>query len=179
MTEKHNIFLIGPMGSGKSTIGRQLAQQLKMEFFDSDHEIEKRTGVDINWVFDLEGEKGFRERETKIINELIKKQGIVLATGGGAVKSKETRNYLSTRGIVVYLEATIETQLFRTKKDNKRPLLQTNKSTQEILENLAYERNHIYKEIADIIIHTDKQKSKIVTYQLIEILKKNNDCFNS
>lgn len=108
MAEKRNIFLVGPMGAGKSTIGRQLAQQLNMEFFDSDHEIERRTGADVGWVFDLEGEDGFRDREEKVINELTEKQGIVLATGGGSVKSRETRNRLSARGVVVYLETTIE-----------------------------------------------------------------------
>ena len=92
MAEKRNIFLVGPMGAGKSTIGRQLAQQLNMEFYDSDQEIEKRKGADVGWVFDVEGEEGFRDREEKIINELTEKQGIVLATGGGSVKSRETRN---------------------------------------------------------------------------------------
>jgi len=108
MAEKRNIFLVGPMGAGKSTIGRQLAQQLNMEFYDSDQEIEKRTGADVGWVFDVEGEEGFRDREEKVINELTEKQGIVLATGGGSVKSRETRNRLSARGVVVYLETTIE-----------------------------------------------------------------------
>lgn len=111
MAEKRNIFLVGPMGAGKSTIGRQLAQQLNMEFFDSDQEIERRTGADVGWVFDVEGEEGFRLREEKIINELTEKQGIVLATGGGSVKSRETRNRLSARGVVVYLETNIEKQL--------------------------------------------------------------------
>ncbi len=124
MAEKRNIFLVGPMGAGKSTIGRQLAQQLNMEFFDSDQEIERRTGADVGWVFDVEGEAGFRDREEKIINELTEKQGIVLATGGGSVKSRETRNRLSARGVVVYLETTIEKQLARTQRDKKRPLLQ-------------------------------------------------------
>ncbi len=117
MAEKRNIFLVGPMGAGKSTIGRQLAQQLNMEFYDSDQEIEKRTGADVGWVFDVEGEEGFRDREEKIINELTEKQGIVLATGGGSVKSRETRNRLSARGVVVYLETTIEKQLARTQRD--------------------------------------------------------------
>lgn len=124
MAEKRNIFLVGPMGAGKSTIGRQLAQQLNMEFFDSDQEIERRTGADVGWVFDVEGEEGFRLREEKIINELTEKQGIVLATGGGSVKSRETRNRLSARGVVVYLETNIEKQLARTQRDKKRPLLQ-------------------------------------------------------
>lgn len=117
MAEKRNIFLVGPMGAGKSTIGRQLAQQLNMEFYDSDQEIEKRTGADVGWVFDVEGEDGFRDREEKVINELTEKQGIVLATGGGSVKSRETRNRLSARGVVVYLETTIEKQLARTQRD--------------------------------------------------------------
>lgn len=117
MAEKRNIFLVGPMGAGKSTIGRQLAQQLNMEFFDSDQEIERRTGADVGWVFDVEGEEGFRDREEKVINELTEKQGIVLATGGGSVKSRETRNRLSARGVVVYLETTIEKQLARTQRD--------------------------------------------------------------
>ncbi|QJC28745.1 shikimate kinase AroK [Enterobacteriaceae endosymbiont of Plateumaris consimilis] len=174
MAEKRNIFLIGPMGAGKSTIGRQLANQLNMEFFDSDEEIERRTGADINWVFDVEGELGFRKREKKIINEITTKKGIILATGGGSITSKETRKYLSSRGIVIYLKTTIEKQLIRTQRDKKRPLLNNkNKPAIEILQNLAKERNPLYKEIADIIIKTDKQNAKIVTNQLINLLEKN------
>ncbi|QJC29635.1 shikimate kinase AroK [Enterobacteriaceae endosymbiont of Plateumaris pusilla] len=174
MAEKRNIFLIGPMGAGKSTIGRQLANKLNMEFFDSDEEIERRTGADINWVFDVEGEEGFRKREKKIINEITIKKGIILATGGGSIISKETRKYLSSRGIVVYLKTTIEKQLIRTQRDKKRPLLKNkDKPVIEILQNLAKERNHLYKEIADIIIKTDKQNAKIVANQLINLLEKN------
>ena len=103
MAEKRNIFLVGPMGAGKSTIGRHLASQLHMEFLDSDTVIEERTGADIAWVFDVEGEEGFRKREESVINDLTEEQGIVLATGGGSVMSKENRNRLSARGIVVYL----------------------------------------------------------------------------
>ncbi len=108
MAEKRNIFLVGPMGAGKSTIGRQLAQELHLDFFDSDAEIERRTGADIAWVFDVEGEAGFRVREEKAIFDLTEKQGIVLATGGGSILSKEVRNRLSARGFVVYLETTID-----------------------------------------------------------------------
>ncbi|AYN24551.1 shikimate kinase AroK [Buchnera aphidicola] len=172
MAEKRNIFLIGPMGAGKSTIGRQLSQQLNMEFFDSDQEIEKRTGANISWVFDVEGENGFRQREVKIIDELTKKQGIVLATGGGSVKFKENRNILSARGIVIYLETTIEKQLSRTKRDKKRPLLQSNISNRIVLENLAYERNPLYEEIADFKIQTDNQSAKSVAYSIIHLLEK-------
>ncbi|QJC32191.1 shikimate kinase AroK [Enterobacteriaceae endosymbiont of Donacia versicolorea] len=175
MAEKRNIFLIGPMGAGKSTIGRHLANLLKMEFFDSDQEIELRTGADINWVFDVEGEKGFRKREKKIINEITQKKGIILATGGGSIKSKENRKFLSSRGIVVYLKTTIEKQLSRTKRDKKRPLLNIDKhqSAQEILNNLAKKRNHLYNEIADIIIKTDEQSARIVANKLIKLLEKN------
>ncbi|MGP1930182.1 MAG: shikimate kinase AroK [Arsenophonus sp. ET-YP4-MAG3] len=170
MVEKRNIFLVGPMGAGKSTIGRQLAQQLNMEFFDSDQEIERRTGADISWIFDLEGEEGFREREEKIINELTKKQGIILATGGGSIKSKEIRNRLSSRGIVVFLETTIEKQIIRTQRDKKRPLLQTNQPVREVLEKLAYERDPLYKEITDITIYTNNQSAKIIANQIIYLL---------
>lgn len=173
MAEKRNIFLVGPMGAGKSTIGRQLAQQLSMEFYDSDQEIERRTGADVGWVFDVEGEEGFRQREEKIINELTEKQGIVLATGGGSVKSRETRNRLSARGVVVYLETNIEKQLARIQRDKKRPLLQGVEPVRDVLETLAEERNPLYEEIADITIHTDDQSAKIVANQIIELLEKN------
>ncbi|MCO6524695.1 MAG: shikimate kinase AroK [Candidatus Schmidhempelia sp.] len=168
MAEKRNIFLIGPMGAGKSTIGKQIAQQLAMEFFDSDQEIEKRTGADIAWIFDLEGEDGFRIREEKVINELTEKQGVVLATGGGSVLSKDTRNKLSARGIVVYLETTIEKQMARTQKDKRRPLLQGGNAPRERYEEMAKERNPLYEEIADIIIKTDEQSAKSMANYIIE-----------
>ncbi|WAJ70264.1 shikimate kinase AroK [Catenovulum adriaticum] len=169
MAEKRNIFLIGPMGAGKSTIGRQLANELHLEFFDSDAEIEKRTGADIAWVFDVEGEEGFRTREEKVIFDLTEKQGIVLATGGGSVISKETRNRLSARGFVVYLETTIEKQVARTARDKRRPLLQ-NGEPQEILENLAESRNPLYEEIADLVVKTDNQSAKVVSREIIDRL---------
>ncbi|WWO99448.1 MAG: shikimate kinase AroK [Candidatus Dasytiphilus stammeri] len=172
MADKRNIFLIGPMGAGKSTIGRQLAQQLNMEFFDSDQELERRTGADIGWVFDVEGEEGFRDREEKIINELTEKQGIVLATGGGAVKSKETRKRLSARGIVVYLETTIEKQLARTQRDKNRPLLQDFDSRSKILKTLAEERNPLYEETADLTVCTDDHSAKMVANKIMSMLKK-------
>lgn len=172
MAEKRNIFLIGPMGAGKSTIGRQLAQQLNMEFFDSDHEIERRTGADVAWVFDVEGEAGFRDREEKVINELTQKQGIILATGGGSVKSKETRNRLSARGVVVYLETSIDKQLARTQRDKKRPLLQVD-TPKDVLESLALERNPLYEEIADVTIQADEQSAKAVANQIIKMLETN------
>lgn len=170
MAEKRNIFLVGPMGAGKSTIGRHLAQQLHMEFFDSDTVIEERTGADISWVFDVEGEEGFRVREETVINDLSQEQGIVLATGGGSVISKDNRNRLSARGLVVYLETTIEKQLARTQRDKKRPLLQTDEP-REVLEALARERNPMYEEIADYIVRTDDQSAKVVANQIIRMLE--------
>jgi shikimate kinase len=170
MAEKRNIFLVGPMGAGKSTIGRYLAQQLHMEFLDSDTVIEERTGADIAWVFDVEGEDGFRKREESVINDLTEQQGIVLATGGGSVLSKENRNRLSARGVVVYLETTIEKQLARTNRDKKRPLLRTD-SPREVLEALANERNALYEEIADITVKTDDQGAKVVANQIVSMLE--------
>ena len=169
MAEKRNIFLIGPMGAGKSTIGRHLAQMLHLEFHDSDQEIEKRTGADIAWVFDVEGEDGFRVRESNVISDLSELQGIVLATGGGSIESKEIRNHLSARGFVVYLETTIDKQVARTQRDKRRPLLQVD-DPRQVLETLAESRNPLYEEIADVVVKTDDQSAKVVANQIIEKL---------
>ncbi|MFB1016382.1 MAG: shikimate kinase [Alteromonadaceae bacterium] len=170
MAEKRNVFLVGPMGAGKSTIGRELADRLHLEFFDSDQEIERRTGADIAWVFDLEGEEGFRKREELIIDDLTQLQGIVLATGGGSVISDLVRNRLSARGIVVYLETTIDKQVARTQRDRRRPLLQTSEEPRTVLENLALERNPLYEEVADVIVKTDDQSAKVVAHKIVERL---------
>ena len=168
MTEKRNIFLVGPVGAGKKAIGRHLAQMLHLEFFDSDQEIEHRTGADISWVFDVEGEEGFGVREAGVIDELSEKQGIVLATGGGSVKVKR---YVTgfVRGIVVYLDTTIEKQVIRTQKDKRRPMLQVD-NPREVLERLAELRNPYYEEIADVVIRTDEQSAKVVANHIIEKL---------
>ena len=168
MAEKRNIFLVGPMGAGKSTIGRQLARQLHLEFFDSDTEIERRTGADIAWVFELEGEEGFRAREEKVIEELTESTGIVLATGGGSILSKESRNRLSARGIVVYLQTPIEKQLARTQCDKRRPLIAEADDPRAVLEELAEIRNPLYEEIADVVVRTDEQNAKFVVDKIIE-----------
>ncbi|HDR0626966.1 shikimate kinase AroK [Pasteurella multocida] len=170
MAEKRNIFLIGPMGAGKSTIGRQLAQLLSIDFVDSDNEIEQRAGADISWIFDVEGEDGFRKREERIINELTQRQGIVLSTGGGAVLSKENRNHLSARGIVIYLETTVEKQYQRTQRDKKRPLLQEVEDPRQVLEDLAKIRNPLYEEIADITLPTDEQSAKVMATQIVDLI---------
>lgn len=169
MAEKRNIFLIGPMGAGKSTIGRRLAQTLGMEFLDSDSIIEERAGADIDWIFDVEGEAGFRKREERILNELTQNYGIVLSTGGGSILSKDNRNVLSARGIVIYLETTVDKQFERTQRDKKRPLLQT-EDPRKTLEDLAAIRNPLYEEIADITIHTDEQSAKVVANQIIDMM---------
>ncbi len=135
-----NIFLIGPMGSGKSTIGRHLAELLKMNFVDADHEIERRTGASIPLIFEIEGEAGFRKRETAVIDELTRKENVVLATGGGAVIAEANRRALHSRGTVVYLQAPLDTLFERTRKDRNRPLLQT-ENPRARLEALLRERD--------------------------------------
>ncbi len=168
MKNKRNIFLIGPMGAGKSSIGKQLAQQLKMEFIDTDRVIEEKTGADIDWIFDLEGEDGFRLREEGVIEELTSMQGIVLATGGGAVLSAKNRNSLAARGTVVYLETSIEQQLERTRKDKKRPLLQTSDDPEKIFEELRQIREPLYDEIADYTFSTDHSTVKAVARYILD-----------
>ena len=166
MAEKRNIFLVGPMGAGKSTIGRHLADELHLEFYDSDQEIERRTGADIAWIFDLEGEEGFRKREENVINDLTDKQGIVLATGGGSIMTKAVRNRLSARGIVVYLQTTIDKQVARTQRDKRRPLLQKD-DPEQVLRDLAEKRNPLYEEVADYVVDTDDQSARAVANQII------------
>ena len=166
MAEKRNIFLVGPMGAGKSTIGRHLADELHLEFYDSDQEIERRTGADITWIFDLEGEEGFRKREENVINDLTDKQGIVLATGGGSIMTKAVRNRLSARGIGVYLQTTIDKQGARTQRDKRRPLLQKD-DPEQVLRELAEKRNPLYEEVADYVVDTDDQSARAVANQII------------
>ncbi|CAL4043929.1 Shikimate kinase 1 [Buchnera aphidicola (Anoecia corni)] len=170
MAEKRNIFLIGPMGAGKSTIGKQLARRLNMDFYDSDNEIEKSTGANISWVFDVEGEEKFRIREEKVINTLVKKQGIVLATGGGSILSKKVRNKLSARGIVVYLKTSIEKQIIRTLRDKNRPLLNIKNSNESIFKKLENIRNPLYEEIEDIVIYTEDKGIKTLVLEIIRYI---------
>jgi shikimate kinase len=161
-----SFFLVGPMGAGKSTIGRQLARCLKLKFVDSDREIELRTGVDIPLIFELEGESGFRKRERKVIDELTTKPGIMLATGGGAVMDKLNRQHLAARGRVIYLHTSIEQQLQRTAHDRNRPLLQTANPKQKLQE-LMEVRDPLYREIADWVIETDGCRVRDVVQQII------------
>ena len=162
-----SFFLVGPMGAGKSTIGRQLARCLKLKFIDSDREIEIRTGVDIPLIFELEGESGFRKRERKVINELTAKPGIMLATGGGAVMDELNRQHLAARGRVIYLHTSVEQQLQRTAHDRNRPLLQTANPKQKLQELMAV-RDPLYREIADWVIETDGCRVRDVVQQLVQ-----------
>ena len=165
----HNIFLIGPMGSGKSTIGRVLAKELKLDFYDSDAVIEQRAGADIAWIFDVEGEEGFRKREQKTIDELTQKTNIVLATGGGAIMTPENRNVLAARGTVIYLKTSLQQQYERTKRDTKRPLLRTDDLV-ERLKSLDEERSVYYDELSDISFETDKLTAKLVVKNILKYL---------
>lgn len=165
-----NIFLVGPMGAGKTTIGRQLAKSMKKDFVDSDQEIEERTGADIAWIFDVEGEEGFRKREKKIIEELTRGSNMVLATGGGAILLPENRKYLSSRGTVVYLMATIGQQVERTRNDTRRPLIQNVKDIKGKLTELMDKRDPLYREIADYVVMTNRRSPRSVSNEIISQL---------
>ncbi len=164
-----NIYFVGPMGAGKSTIGRLLARQLNIPFYDSDHEVENRCGADIPWIFDVEGEKGFRERELAVIDDLTQMDGIVMATGGGSVMQDANRRALINTGTVIYLRAPVEIQLARTAKDKKRPLLQR-PDREQILQDLFSKRDPVYTEMADLIIPSidacPRQVIREITQQL-------------
>ncbi|MEM9384213.1 MAG: shikimate kinase AroK [Pseudomonadota bacterium] len=164
------LFIVGPMAAGKSAVGRRLAARLQMPFFDTDDEIEQRTGVDIDYIFEREGEAGFRRRECAVIAELTAKQPVILSTGGGAVLADENRTLLSKRGLVVYLATSVRTQLARTRHSNHRPLLQT-EDRGRTLEALATVRNALYESVADLTLPTDGCTVDAVVGQLITRLK--------
>ena len=170
-TKNNNIFLIGPMGAGKSSVGKYLAQQLNMDFYDTDEEIEKRTGVDIGWIFDVEGEEGFRKRETEVINELADLSNIVLATGGGSVLEPVNCDVLSTKGTVVYLAVSLKYQHTRTVNESRRPLLRV-KNREEVLQKFQQERTPLYENLADISVATDKRSIRAVTDEIIKRLSR-------
>ena len=161
-----NIILIGPMGAGKSSVGKRLAKQLNRKFYDCDKVLEDRTGVAITTIFELEGEQGFRQRETKILQELVEIDNAVIATGGGAVLFSGNIALLSRNSIIVYLKASVSSQIKRTRHDKKRPLLQT-QDRHATLQNLAETRNPIYDRIADIVIDTDAQSINSSIEQII------------
>ena len=169
-TINDNIFFVGLMGAGKTTIGKLLAKKLKKTFFDTDHEIEKKLGVKVSVIFELEGEEGFRKRETQMIDELTQKKDIILATGGGAVLSEENRRMLKERGKVIYLNAKPQNLAKRMAHDKDRPLLQQG-NVEETLSRLYNERHPLYLSTASFVVDTGQQKTQTVLNKIEALLK--------
>lgn len=167
-----SVFLVGPMGAGKTTIGKKLAELRALDFVDSDHEIEARTGVDISFIFEKEGEDGFRRREAQAIEELTQRPGIVLATGGGAVLLPENREHLAGRGYVVYLHACLEQQINRTERSENRPLLASG-DKRETLTRLFGERDPLYRAVAHLVLDTIGKNAKQLAREIDEQLRRN------
>lgn len=159
------IYLVGPMAVGKSSIGRQLAEVIHYQFVDTDHEIEDRSGADISWIFDVEGEAGFRKRETQVLKELSTLSQTVIATGGGAILAEENRDIMAQTGVVIYLQASLDTLMARTQKDKKRPLLQRG-DREAILANMLVKRGPLYESIAH---HSIKTESRGIRQSLFEL----------
>lgn len=170
MAVPDNIFLIGPMGVGKSTIGRHLAALLAKDFYDSDHEIEHRTGAQVSLIFDVEGEAGFRVRESAVIDELSEKHNIVMATGGGVVLAEANRAHLRSRGYVIYLYADINTLLKRTQHSRNRPLLQA-ADRRKTLETMMAVRDTLYRQTADVVIETGARPPKALARDIVNQIK--------
>lgn len=158
LPSRPTIVLVGPMGAGKSTVGRQLAAMLHWDFLDTDRELEERCGADIPWIFDIEGEEGFRRRETEIIKELVSKPNTVIATGGGAILAEENRDLMRAAGAVIYLTAPVDALFQRVVKDKTRPLLQV-ENPRETYERIFQQRDPLYREVAGEVIVTDNLSS--------------------
>lgn len=165
-----SLFLVGPMGAGKSTVGRLLAERLGFDFHDSDHEIEARTGATIPMIFDIEGEAGFRRREAQVIDELTQKPNIVLATGGGAVLRADNRKHLRSRGFVIYLHSDVDNLFERVRHDRKRPLLQ-NDDPKGTLAEILRQREPLYREVADLVVQTEAVPVSNVVRRILTQLK--------
>jgi shikimate kinase len=165
-----NIFIVGPMGSGKTTVGKIVANELFLEFHDTDATIEKKTGVTIDWIFDIEGEQGFRKRETLVLKDLVALNSIVLATGGGIVIEPENRELLAARGTVFYLHTPLSTQIDRTSKDKDRPLLK-GQDPSKVLSDLQESRQAFYEEVADHIINTENKNGSGVANEIVKLVK--------
>ena len=166
----NNIILVGPMGSGKTTIGRRLSESLNLDFFDSDHEIIDTTGVSIDHIFDVEGEKGFRARESDVIKKLCNIPNIILATGGGTVLLEENRELIKNSGTVVYLSSSVDQILKRTAKSKTRPLLEKSNNRRKTITEIIETRDPFYKEVASLIINTNEKKLNQVIDEIIESL---------
>ena len=165
-----NVFLVGPMGSGKTTIGQRLAGLLGLDFVDCDRELEAHTGASVNLIFDVEGEKGFRSREAALLRELAARDDIVLATGGGVVIDAGNRAVLKARGLVVYLKTSVDQQLRRLSRDRTRPLLQT-PDRRRRLQQLAEQRNPLYEDVADIEFPARNRNADVVARQLADVIR--------
>ena len=166
----NNIILVGPMGSGKTTIGRRLSESLNLDFFDSDHEIIDTTGVSIDHIFDVEGEKGFRTRESDVLKKLCNMPNIVLATGGGAVTLEENRELIMKSGSVIYLLSSVDQILRRTAKSKTRPLLEKSNNRRKTIMDIVAARDSLYREVASLIIDTDGKNLKDVIDEIIKAL---------
>ena len=169
MDENKNIILVGLMGSGKTTIGKQLSKSMKREFLDTDHAIEEKTGVDVSTIFELEGEEGFRSREHNFLKDLKDSQKLVIATGGGIVINIENRDLLKKLGCVVYLRSNIKNLVSRLKDDKTRPLIQSVNLSQKI-NDLFKERDPLYSAVADYIIETNNKKINDIKKEILELL---------
>jgi len=170
--KKNNIILIGPMGAGKSSIGKRLAQRLKRPFYESDYQVEVKTGVDLSWVFDLEGEQGFRERETKVLRELVALEGIVLSTGGGTVEREVNRELLKDAGVIIYLKVDFDHQLERLKRSPvERPLLAKYDDPKEALHELSARREPHYSALADLEFETSQGSISEIVGNIIDAYK--------
>jgi len=164
------VYLIGPMGSGKTTIGQRVAKLLGLEFYDCDQELESHTGASVSLIFDLEGEAGFRERETRMLEQLTRRHGVLVATGGGVILSKRNRELLRRNGLVVYMSTSVAQQLRRLSRDRTRPLLQTGNRKAK-LARLATQRNPLYEELADIVFPSQNRGPDVTAQALAEAIR--------
>ena len=162
-----NIILVGPMGSGKTTVGRKLSERLKKDFYDSDYEIINRTGVSIDHIFEIEGESGFRERETEILKNLCSMKNIIIATGGGVVLSLENRDLMKVSAIVIYLSSSIDQILRRTSKSKTRPLLERSKDRRKTISDIIKSREGFYQDVASVTINTNGKKLTEVIEEIV------------
>lgn len=170
-SKKRNIYLIGPMGAGKTSVGSRLAKKLKLQFYDSDQVIEQQTGADIPWIYDVEGEDGFQRREIKVIADLTKLDCILLSTGGGSVMSQENRAALKGNGVVIYLKTSLDNQMERVKRSKKRPLVNESEERRDHLRNLRVKLGVFYEDLADIVYETDGKSLYHVVSDIVKILK--------